>query len=71
MVLFNYRGLCGYPEWDDEALIYYGRIINSGKDVITFWGETLNDAKVSFMESVDDYLLFCETIGRQCGGEQH
>jgi predicted HicB family RNase H-like nuclease len=54
----NYKGYTGAVEFDDEANIFHGEVIDTN-DVITFQGSTPDEIKQAFRESVDDYLDFC------------
>ena len=38
--------------------VFHGEVINL-RDVITFQGETVQELRQAFQESVDDYLAFC------------
>ena len=53
-----YKGYIGHVEFDDEADIFHGEVINT-RDVITFQGATVAEIKKAFHESVNDYLAFC------------
>ncbi len=59
-----YKGYAGMAEYDDEAGIFHGEVINT-RDVITFEGESLSDAEKAFRESVDDYLAWCREDGKE------
>ena len=54
----------GKVEFDDEANIFYGEVINL-RDVVTFQGETVNKLRKAFRDSIDDYLEFCATRGEE------
>jgi len=54
-----YKNYIGHVEFDDEAEIFHGEVINT-RDVITFQGNTVTQIKKAFHESVDDYLEFCK-----------
>ncbi len=54
-----YKGYIGHVEFDDEADIFHGEVINT-RDVITFQGATVSEIKKAFHESVNDYLAFCK-----------
>lgn len=54
-----YKGYIGHVEFDDEADIFHGEVINT-RDVITFQGKSVAEIKKTFHESVDDYLAFCK-----------
>ena len=60
MMLFNYKNYIGCAEFDEEAKIFSGRVININRDVVTFWGETPEEAYQEFITSIDGYLEFCE-----------
>lgn len=64
-MLFNYKDYVGYAEFDEEEEIFSGRVINISRDVVTFWGETPEEAYQEFVTSVDGYLEFCEEENRQ------
>ena len=57
--MLTYKGYIGHVEFDDEADIFHGEVINT-RDVITFQGNTVAEIKKAFRESVDDYLAFCK-----------
>lgn len=57
--MLNYKGYVGHVEFDDEANVFHGEVINM-RDVITFQGTTPEELKIAFKESVDDYLEFCK-----------
>jgi predicted HicB family RNase H-like nuclease len=52
----------GIVEYDDEAKIFHGDIINT-RDVITFQGTTVKEIEKAFRDSVDDYLVWCREEG--------
>ena len=54
-----YKGYIGHVEFDDEAEIFHGEVINT-RDVITFQGATVAQIKEAFHDSVNDYLAFCK-----------
>ncbi|MBS0358669.1 MAG: type II toxin-antitoxin system HicB family antitoxin [Proteobacteria bacterium] len=53
-----YKNYIGHVQFDDEADIFYGEVINT-RDVITFQGSTVRELKKAFKESIEDYLAFC------------
>lgn len=59
-----YKSYIGHVEFDSEAEIFHGEVINT-RDVITFQGKTVVEIKKSFRESIDDYLEFCSERGEQ------
>jgi predicted HicB family RNase H-like nuclease len=58
----EYKGYMGTVEYDDEAKLFHGDIINT-KDVITFQGTTVDEIETAFKESIDDYILWCKKEG--------
>lgn len=61
--MMNYKGYLAIAEYDDEAEIFHGQVINT-QDVITFQGTTVEELKKEFAFSVDEYLRWCEEEGR-------
>ncbi|MGC1272266.1 MAG: type II toxin-antitoxin system HicB family antitoxin [Planctomycetaceae bacterium] len=60
--MMEYKGYLGKVEFDDEAAIFHGEVINT-RDVITFQGDSVAGLTQAFHESIDDYLEFCEQRG--------
>src|SRR4051812_39212530 len=58
----QHKGYVGLAEIDEEAGTIHGRVIGL-RDVITFQGESVAEARKAFEESVDDYLAFCKERG--------
>jgi predicted HicB family RNase H-like nuclease len=56
--MMEYKGYIGIVEFDDEAGIFHGEVINL-RDVITFQGESVQELRQAFQDSVEDYLAFC------------
>jgi predicted HicB family RNase H-like nuclease len=59
----KYKGYDGSISFDEEAEIFHGEVINT-RDVITFQGRSVSELKKAFKDSVDDYLEFCASKGR-------
>ncbi len=57
--MLMYKGYIGHVEFDDEADIFHGEVINT-RDVITFQGRTVKELKKAFHDSIEDYLDFCK-----------
>ena len=57
--MMEYKGYFGKVEFDNEAGIFHGEVINL-RDTITFQGESVSGLKTAFHDSVDDYLEFCK-----------
>jgi len=60
--MMGYQGYIGKVEYDDEASLFHGEVINT-RDVITFQGKSVAGPKKAFRESIDDYLAFREDRG--------
>jgi predicted HicB family RNase H-like nuclease len=58
MNALRYKNYIGFVEFDADAEIFHGEVINT-KDVITFQGTTVSEIKKEFIASIDDYLEFC------------
>lgn len=62
--MLEYKGYIGHAEFDDEANIFHGEVINT-RDVITFQGTTVRSLVKSFHDSINDYLAFCKERGEE------
>ena len=60
--MMEYKGYIGNVEFDAEADIFHGEVINL-RDVVTFQGSTVAQLRKEFRDSVDDYLEFCAKRG--------
>lgn len=62
--MLKYKGYTGYVEFDDEARIFHGEVLDL-RDVITFQGKSVEEIERAFRDSVDDYLEFCKQRGEE------
>ena len=62
--MLKYKGYTGRVEYDDEAKIFHGEVIDT-KDVVTFQGTTVTEIENAFRGSIDDYIIFCQTRGEK------
>ena len=62
--MMEYKGYIGKVEFDDEASIFHGQVINT-RDVITFHGKSVAELRKALRESVDVYLDFCAERGEE------
>ena len=60
--MMEYKGYLGKVEFDAEAEIFHGEVINI-RDVITFQGKSVKELTQAFRDSVEDYLAFCKDRG--------
>ena len=58
----EYKGYIGDVNFDSEAHIFHGEIINT-RDVITFQGTTVDELEAAFKESIEDYINWCKEDG--------
>jgi len=61
-MILQYKGYIGRVEIDKDRGLLWGKAINT-RDTITFEGQTLDEVRQAFQESVDDYLEFCKEKG--------
>lgn len=60
--MVQYKGYMGHVEFDDEAGLFHGEVIDL-RDVVTFQGTSMEELEKAFQDSVDDYLKFCGERG--------
>jgi predicted HicB family RNase H-like nuclease len=48
-----------HVEYDEEAQLFHGEVMDL-RDVVTFQGKSVEEAKQAFAESIEDYLAFCK-----------
>jgi predicted HicB family RNase H-like nuclease len=64
MSMMHYKGYEAVIEFDEEAEIFHGDVINL-RDVITFQGASAQELKQALADSVEDYLAFCAERGEE------
>lgn len=57
-----YKRYIGKIEFDNEAGIFHGEVINL-RDVITFQGGSVSELRKALEDSIEDYLEFCAERG--------
>ena len=62
--LLRYKGYSARPEYSAEDRTFYGKILGIS-DLVDFQSENAKDLETEFHKAVDDYLEFCEEIGKQ------
>jgi predicted HicB family RNase H-like nuclease len=60
--MMDYKGYLGTVEYDAEAKLFHGDIVNT-RDVITFQGTTVEEIEKGFKDSIDSYLAWCKEEG--------
>lgn len=59
----EYKGYSSKVEYSAEDDILYGRIEGIA-DLVTFEAESAAEVVQAFHEAVDDYLVFCKSVGK-------
>jgi predicted HicB family RNase H-like nuclease len=62
MPMLEYNGYTGQVEFDAEAGIFHGEVVDT-RDVVTFQGTTVEELEQAFRDSIDDYIEFCTERG--------
>ena len=62
--MIEYKGYLARVEFDGEADIFHGEVINI-RDVITFQGMSVEELHQALADSVEDYLAFCAERGEE------
>lgn len=61
--MMKYKGYIGHVEYDGDARIFHGDIVNIN-DVVTFQGRQVDELEQAFKDSIDDYLDWCKKLGQ-------
>ncbi len=64
MNVMTYKGYEALVQYDEDAELFHGEIMNL-RDVITFQGSSVKELKKAFADSVEDYLAFCKERGEE------
>ncbi len=62
MSTMQYKGYEAVIEFDQDAEIFHGEVVNL-RDVVTFQGSSAAELKQALADSIDDYLAFCAARG--------
>ncbi|MBQ6663378.1 MAG: type II toxin-antitoxin system HicB family antitoxin [Firmicutes bacterium] len=63
MALMEYNGYHAQIEFDSEDQIFVGSVIGIN-DSLSFHGSSVDELKKNFKQSVDNYLVLCEKVGK-------
>lgn len=63
--MIEYKGYVGVFEYDPDDEVFRGRVVNLGRDGITFAGSSVDELKRELEASVDDYLAWCRERGEE------
>lgn len=64
MNTLRYKNYLGAFAYDEEADLFHGRVLGL-RDVVTFEGRSIDELKTALADSVEDYLDFCKSLGKQ------
>jgi predicted HicB family RNase H-like nuclease len=64
MTTMTHDGYVATIELDEEAGLFHGEVINT-RDVLTFQGQTLDELKVAFADTIADYIDWCRERGKE------
>lgn len=56
--MIEYKGYIGQIEFDDDANIFHGEVINT-RDVITFQGNSVKELRQALCDSIETYITYC------------
>lgn len=62
--ILEYKGYLTKVEYSVEDQVLYGKI-EGIKDLINFECENASEVEAAFHQAVDDYLIFCEDVGKE------
>ena len=60
----HYKGYTTHIEYSDEDGCFVGDLVGI-RDIVCFHADSLEEIRLVFEESVDDYLLACKEFNRQ------
>lgn len=59
----NHKGYTATVEYEPDDRVFHGRV-NDISDVVTFEGTSVDELEGAFRNAVDEYVAFCEELGR-------
>ena len=62
--ILRYKGYSARPEYSADDQVFYGKILGID-DLVDFYTENAKEIEKEFRAAVDDYLEFCEEVGKQ------
>jgi predicted HicB family RNase H-like nuclease len=62
--MLEYKGYYANVKYSKEDKLFIGHVAGM-KDYISFQGETVSEISDSFRNAVNDYLAFCEKVGKE------
>jgi predicted HicB family RNase H-like nuclease len=62
--MMEHKGYVGRVEYDDEAGVFHGEVINT-RDANTFQGTSVAELRKAFHDCVENYLALCQERGEE------
>ena len=62
--LMSYKGYLGTVEYTEEDGVLFGKLAGI-RDLVSYHADSIHELKQVFEESVDDYLEYCKTDGKE------
>lgn len=62
--VMKYKGYYARIEYSDEDRLLCGKI-EDVNDLVNFSGETVDEVENAFHNAVDEYLAFCDSVGKE------
>ena len=63
MVAMKYKDYIAHIFYSEEDGCFVGDLVGI-RDIVCFHADSLEEIRIVFEETVDDYVLMCEEIGR-------
>ena len=63
--MMEYNGYQATYKYDEEEGMFHAWVVNITPDMITFYGETVEQLNDEFRFSIDDNLAWCGERGRE------
>ena len=64
MTTMRHQGYIATIDLDEDAGLFHGEVINT-RDVLTFQGQTLDELRTAFADTIADYAEWCRERGKE------
>ena len=64
MTTMHHEGYVATIELDEDAGLFHGEVINT-RDALTFQGQTLDELRTAFADTIADYVEWCRERGKE------
>ena len=64
MTTMHHEGYVANIEMDEDAGLFHGEVINT-RDALTFQGQTLDELRTAFADTIADYVEWCRERGKE------